>query len=64
MEASLGSDHAGFELKNHLVKKLADLGYEVTDVGPAVYDAEDDYPPFCIEVARRFVADEGHRWLG
>ncbi|KOX12892.1 ribose 5-phosphate isomerase [Saccharothrix sp. NRRL B-16348] len=55
----LGSDHAGFELKTHLVKHLTDAGHDVIDVGPAVYDAEDDYPPFCIEAARRVVADEG-----
>ncbi len=59
MRVYLGSDHAGFELKNHLATRLSDLGYEVTDVGPAVYDAEDDYPPFCVEAARRVVADEG-----
>lgn len=29
------------------------------DVGPAEYDADDDYPPFCIETARRVVADPG-----
>jgi ribose 5-phosphate isomerase B len=55
----LGSDHAGLELKNHFVKRLTDLGYEVTDVGPTVYDADDDYPPFCVEAARRVVADKG-----
>jgi ribose 5-phosphate isomerase B len=55
----LGSDHAGFELKVHLVKHLADAGHEVVDVGPAVYDADDDYPPYCVETARRAVADEG-----
>ncbi|MCE6993548.1 ribose-5-phosphate isomerase [Saccharothrix sp. S26] len=59
MRVYLGSDHAGFELKTHLVKHLSDAGHEVVDVGPAVYDAEDDYPPFCIEAARRVVADEG-----
>ncbi len=59
MRVYLGSDHAGFELKNHLVKWLAERGYEVTDVGPEVYDAQDDYPPFCVEAARRVVADEG-----
>ena len=59
MRIYLGSDHAGFELKNHLVSRLSDLGYEVTDVGPTVYDADDDYPPFCVEAARRVVADKG-----
>lgn len=55
----LGSDHAGFELKNHLVARLTEDGYDVVDVGPAVYDAEDDYPPFCVETARRVAADAG-----
>lgn len=59
MRVYLGSDHAGLELKNHLVAYLEDQGHEVTDVGPLVYDAADDYPPFCIETARRVVADEG-----
>ncbi len=55
----LGSDHAGFELKNALVAYLKGQGHEVTDIGPAVYDAADDYPAFCVETARRVVADEG-----
>jgi ribose 5-phosphate isomerase B len=55
----LGSDHAGFELKTHLVKHLAEAGHEVVDVGPTTYDAEDDYPPYCVEAARRVVADKG-----
>jgi ribose 5-phosphate isomerase B len=55
----LGSDHAGFELKNHLVSHLREQGHEVTDIGPHGYDAADDYPAFCIETARRVVADEG-----
>jgi ribose 5-phosphate isomerase B len=55
----LGSDHAGFELKAHLVAHLTGLGHEAIDVGPAVYDAEDDYPPFCVEAARRTLADQG-----
>jgi ribose 5-phosphate isomerase B len=55
----LASDHAGFELKTHFAKRLADLGHEVIDIGPAGYDANDDYPPFCVEAARRVVADDG-----
>ncbi|GAB3435755.1 ribose-5-phosphate isomerase [Actinophytocola sediminis] len=59
MRVYLGSDHAGFELKARLAEHLAGEGHEVVDVGPATYDAEDDYPPFCIEAARRVVADPG-----
>lgn len=55
----LGSDHAGLELKAHLAERLSRLGHEVTDVGPIRYDAGDDYPPYCIETARRVVADAG-----
>ncbi|GLZ37755.1 ribose-5-phosphate isomerase [Actinokineospora sp. NBRC 105648] len=59
MRVYLGSDHAGFELKSHLVDHLAAAGHEVVDVGPHAYDALDDYPPFCVETARRVVADPG-----
>jgi ribose 5-phosphate isomerase B len=55
----IGSDHAGYELKAHLVEHFTGLGHEVTDVGAPSYDAEDDYPPYCVEAARRTLADEG-----
>ena len=55
----LGSDHAGFELKQFLLTHLASLGHDVVDVGPEAFDADDDYPPFCIEAARRVVANAG-----
>lgn len=59
MRVYLGSDHAGFDLKAHLVKHLTSLGYDVFDVGPESFDSDDDYPPFCIETARRVVANAG-----
>ena len=59
MRIYLGSDHAGFGLKNHFIGRLTALGHDVVDVGPRTYDADDDYPPFCVEAARRVVADEG-----
>lgn len=31
----------------------------MVDVGPEVFDPDDDYPPFCIETARRVVANSG-----
>jgi ribose 5-phosphate isomerase B len=55
----LGSDHAGFELKSFLIEHLTGLGHDVVDVGPSAFDPDDDYPPFCIETARRVVANSG-----
>jgi ribose 5-phosphate isomerase B len=55
----LGSDHAGFELKAVLIEHLSGAGHEVVDVGAHVFDAQDDYPAFCLEAARRVVADAG-----
>ena len=57
MRVHLGSDHAGLELKEHLLNWLADHGYEPVDHGPFVYDALDDYPVFCLRAAEA-VADE------
>jgi ribose 5-phosphate isomerase B len=59
MRVHIGSDHAGFELKNHLVEHLTGAGHDVVDHGPAVYDAVDDYPPYCLRTAEAVVADTG-----
>ena len=59
MRVYLGSDHAGFELKAHLLSHLLTLGYDVTDCGALSYDAQDDYPPFCIDAATRTIRDPG-----
>ncbi|NGP05368.1 ribose-5-phosphate isomerase [Rhodococcus sp. 14C212] len=59
MRVYLGADHAGFERKNQILEHLAANGHEAVDCGAYEYDALDDYPAFCIEAARRVVADEG-----
>ena len=57
MRVHLGSDHAGLELKEHLLNWLADHGYEAVDHGPFVYDAQDDYPVFCLRAAEGVARD-------
>ncbi|GEP36146.1 ribose-5-phosphate isomerase [Nocardioides szechwanensis] len=57
MRVHVGSDHAGLELKDHLVGWLTQHGYEPVDHGPFVYDAQDDYPVFCLRAAEGVVAD-------
>ena len=51
MRVHLGSDHAGLELKEHMLGWLRDNGHEPVDHGPFVYDALDDYPVFCLRAA-------------
>ena len=66
MRVHLGSDHAGLELKDHLMSWLVDAGYEPVDHGPFVHDALDDYPAFCLRAAEGVAGDraEGLDSLG
>lgn len=57
MRVHLATDHAGFELKEHLRAHLTAAGHDVVDHGAHVYDALDDYPSFCFAAAEA-VRDE------
>jgi ribose 5-phosphate isomerase B len=57
MRVYLGSDHAGFELKQQIIDHLNKTGHEPIDCGAFTLDPEDDYPAFCIDAAIRTVAD-------
>ena len=59
MRVYIGADHAGFALKQELVGRLTEAGYEVHDVGAAALDPEDDYSPYCLNTAALVVADPG-----
>lgn len=59
MRVYLGGDHAGYELKQAIIEHLLQTGHEPIDCGAFSYDAEDDYPAFCIAAAQRTVADPG-----
>jgi ribose 5-phosphate isomerase B len=59
MRVHLGCDHAGFELKEHLIGILAAGGHEVVDHGPKALDPNDDYPPFCLRTGLAVVRDPG-----
>ncbi len=57
MRVFVGTDHAGLEFKDHLLAALAAAGHDPVDCGAFEYDAQDDYPPFCVHAAQA-VADE------
>jgi ribose 5-phosphate isomerase B len=59
MRVHLGSDHAAFELKAHLVAWLEGNGYEAVDHGPSGYDPVDDYPPYVLRAAEAVAGDPG-----
>ncbi|MRJ78137.1 ribose-5-phosphate isomerase [Aeromicrobium sp. SMF47] len=59
MRVHIAADHAGYELKSHLISWLTANGYEPVDHGAHTYDAEDDYPPFCIAASEAAVAEPG-----
>ena len=49
----LGSDHAGFELKEEIKEHLLNKNFEVEDMGADSFDSKDDYPDFIIPAARK-----------
>lgn len=56
---AIGSDHAGFELKAHLITVLQRDGHEVLDLG--THSTEScDYPPICASVGRAVRDGEAH----
>ncbi len=57
MKIYIGSDHAGYELKEKLKEYLSGLSYEVEDKGAFKFDAEDDYPDFIRPVAEAVAID-------
>jgi ribose 5-phosphate isomerase B len=59
----LGTDHAGFALKEEIKKHLIELGYEVKDFGANAVDPGDDYPDFIIPAAEA-VAKSGGEAVG
>lgn len=56
---SIGSDHAGFELKQHLISVLGELGYEVSDKGTYSLDST-DYPDYAHPVADSVESGDAH----
>jgi ribose 5-phosphate isomerase B len=59
MRVHLGTDHAGLELKQHLISWLEAHGHEPVDHGAFVHDDQDDYPVFCLRAAAAVAADHG-----
>ncbi len=60
MRVAIGSDHAGFHLKNYLRDRLKNEGHEVIDVGANTPESS-DYPDYAARVGRLVVSGEAER---
>ncbi len=60
MRIAVGSDHAGFHLKEHVKVALEAVGHQVVDVGPAAAGSV-DYPQFAADAARLVGTGEADR---
>lgn len=58
---AIASDHAGYDLKNHLLGELEDLGQATLDLGPE-NNASVDYPDFAHTLCK--LVEEGEADLG
>ncbi|CAN5414466.1 hypothetical protein BH11BAC2_BH11BAC2_19690 [soil metagenome] len=54
----IAADHAGFEMKNYLLKMLTDHGFEVTDYGAENLNTADDYPDYVIPLSKAIAKGE------
>ena len=57
----LATDHAGFELKEHVKRFLSEKGYNIKDFGALEYDGLDDYPDFILPAAK-YISE--HKLIG
>ncbi len=62
MRIAIGSDHAGFLLKEHLKDTLKQLGHGVDDHGTNS-EISVDYPPICIAVAQSVAEGRADRGI-
>src|SRR4029079_5216791 len=62
MKIALASDHAGFELKQHLGDVVRGLGHEVIDLGTCS-TAPVDYPDYAEKLGLAVVRGEGERGI-
>jgi len=62
MRIAIGSDHAGYELKEELRVFLTEAGHEVSDMGTGSTEPV-DYPAFCAAVARSVASGQAERGI-
>ena len=57
----VAADHGGYDLKEYLVGKMREAGWEVIDFGDCRPEPDDDYPDYVAPLARAVAAGEVDR---
>lgn len=63
MQIVVGSDHFGYDLKQHVQAHLRDLGHETVDVGCSNAEDPVDYPDIAEDLAARIAQGEFERGI-
>ena len=63
MRVFVEADHAGYSLKEDLVKWLEEGNYTVENLGAHVEDPSDDYPDRALEIAQSVTFQPGSRGI-
>jgi RpiB/LacA/LacB family sugar-phosphate isomerase len=63
MRVAIGSDHAGYDLKERLKRELVALGHQVVDFGTDSAKVPVDYPDFCIPVGEAVARGDAERGI-
>jgi ribose 5-phosphate isomerase B len=62
VKIAVGADHAGYELKGRIARRLEELGHEVLDCGTFSADSV-DYPDYAAATAKKVAAGECERGI-
>lgn len=63
MKIVIGCDHAGYELKEELIRELELLGHQIEDCGCYNNQESVDYPDYGLVVAKKIAASQGDRGI-
>jgi len=62
MKIAIGSDHGGYELKEHIKKVMEDMGIDYEDMGTDSIESV-DYPDYALPVAKKVANGEVDRGI-
>lgn len=60
MNLFIASDHGGYHLKKRIIRFIEnELEGTITDIGPAAYDEDDDYPDYVVPLTKNVLEKKG-----